>query len=203
MRRLRLGIFGGTFDPVHNGHLMLARVMQEKLQLDRVLFIPDHISPFKQQEVHAPDSDRLAMLRLAVQENPCYLLSTRELKRGGVSYTYDTLRQLHRKLHRVYELYFLLGADAAEQLGGWYRIQDSMRLAIFAAAARPGFAPYKKQVTARLQQQGLDRLLWVDTPEVELSSTNVRQCIKERKSIGELVPQAVAEYIEQRDLYRR
>lgn len=203
MGRLRLGIFGGTFDPVHNGHLMLARVMQEKLQLDRVLFIPDHISPFKQQEVHAPDSDRLAMLRLAVRENPSYLLSTRELKRGGVSYTYDTLRQLHRKLHRVYELYFLLGADVAEQLGGWYRIQDSMRLAIFAAAARPGFAPYKKRVTARLQQQGLDRLLWVDTPEVDLSSTNVRQCIKERKPIGALVPQAVAEYIEQRDLYRR
>ncbi len=203
MGRLRLGIYGGTFDPVHNGHLMLARVMQEKLQLDRVLFIPDHISPFKQQEEHTPDSDRLAMLRLAVQENPRFLISIRELKRGGVSYTYDTLRQLYRKFHRVYELYFLIGADAAEQLGGWYRIQDSMRMAIFAAAARPGFAPYKKRVSALLRQQGLDRLLWVDTPEVEVSSTDIRQRIQERKSIGDQVPQAVAEYIEQRDLYRR
>lgn len=203
MARLRLGIFGGTFDPVHNGHLMLARVMQKKLQLDRVLFIPDHVSPFKQQEQHAPDRDRLAMLQLAVKDDPDFLVSTRELKRGGVSYTYITLRQLYRQLHQFYELYFLIGADSAEQLGGWYRIQDSMKMAIFAAAARPGFAPHKERVTALLQQQGLERLLWVDTPEVDLSSTDIRQKIQAGKPIGDLVPQAVAEYIEQRDLYRR
>jgi len=203
MRKLRLGIMGGTFDPIHNGHLMIAREIQKQLHLDRVLFIPTYVSPFKQDGHSCPSEDRLAMTLLACQQDPLFTVSTMELDRGGVSYTYDTLRQLYRRWHRFYDLYFIIGADSAEQLPGWYRIREAMQLATFAAAARPGFAPHKDRVSACLHKAGLHRFLWVDTPEMAISSTEIRQHIQAGQPITDMVPKAVAEYIEQRDLYRR
>lgn len=203
MGRQRLGILGGTFDPIHNGHLMIARSMQEQLHLDRVLFIPDYIPPHKRGWQCSPSVDRLAMTLLATQDNPLYTVSDMELRRGGVSYTSDTLRQLYRRWHRLYDLYFLIGADSAEQLPTWHNIQEAMEYATFAAAARPGFAPQKDAVSARLARQGLTRLCWVDTPEMDLSSTEIRKKVRRGESIANLVPKAVAEYIEQRDLYRK
>ena len=140
MGRQRLGILGGTFDPIHNGHLMIARAMQEQLHLDRVLFIPDYIPPHKRGRECSPSADRLAMTLLATRDNPLCTVSDMELRRGGVSYTSDTLRQLYRRWHRFYDLYFLIGADSAEQLPTWHNIREAMEYATFAAAARPGFA---------------------------------------------------------------
>ncbi len=203
MGRQRLGILGGTFDPIHNGHLMIARAMQEQLHLDRVLFIPDYIPPHKRGRECSPSADRLAMTLLATGDNPLCTVSDMELRRGGVSYTSDTLRQLYRRWHRFYDLYFLIGADSAEQLPTWHNIREAMEYATFAAAARPGFAPQKEAVSARLARQGLIHLCWVDTPELDLSSTEIREKVRRGESIANLVPKAVAEYIEQRDLYRK
>lgn len=203
MGRQRLGILGGTFDPIHNGHLMIARAMQEQLHLDRVLFIPDYIPPHKRGRECSPSADRLAMTLLATRDNPLCTVSDMELRRGGVSYTSDTLRQLYRRWHRFYDLYFLIGADSAEQLPTWHNIREAMEYATFAAAARPGFAPQKEAVSARLARQGLTHLCWVDTPELDLSSTEIREKVRRGESIANLVPKAVAEYIEQRDLYRK
>lgn len=203
MQKQRLGIMGGTFDPIHNGHLMIAREIQKQLHLDRVLFIPAYVSPFKQGLHCAPSEDRMAMTLLACQDNPLFTVSDLELKRGGVSYTYDTLRQLYRRWHRIYDLYFIIGADSAEQLPGWHKIRQAMQLATFAAAARPGFAPHKERVSARLHKAGLHKLVWVDTPELDVSSTEIRQRLQAGQGITDMVPKAVAEYIEQRDLYRR
>lgn len=145
MGRQRLGIFGGTFDPIHNGHLMIARAMQEQLGLDRILFIPDYIPPHKQGWHCSPSADRLAMTILAAAEDPRYTVSAMELERGGVSYTCDTLRQLHRRWHRFYDLYFIIGADSAEQLPTWHNIREAMHYATFAAAAVPGSPPRRRK----------------------------------------------------------
>ena len=203
MAKLRLGIMGGTFDPIHNGHMMIAQEIQTQLGLDRVLFIPAYVSPFKQDGHSAPSEDRLAMVLLACQDHPLFTVSSLELDRGGVSYTVDTLRQLYRRWHRFYDLYFIIGADSAEQLPHWHKIREAMQYATFAAAARPGFAPHKERVTAQLHRAGLYRFLWVDTPEMDLSSTEIRQKVQQGQPITDMVPKAVAEYIEQRDLYRR
>ena len=203
MGRQRLGIFGGTFDPIHNGHLMIARAILEQLELDRILFIPASIPPHKRDWHCSPPADRLAMTILAAAEDPRYTVSAMELERGGVSYTCDTLRQLHRKWHRFYDLYFIIGADSAEQLPTWHNIQEAMHYATFAAAARPGFAPQKEKVSEGLARQGLRNLVWVDTPELDLSSTEIRDRIRKSEPVDVMVPKAVAEYIEQRDLYRQ
>lgn len=97
----------------------------------------------------------------------------------------------------------MIGADSAEQLPTWHNIREAMEYATFVAAARPGFAPQKEAVSARLARQGLTRLCWVDTPEMDLSSTEIRKKVRRGESIANLVPKAVAEYIEQRDLYRK
>ena len=120
-----------------------------------------------------------------------------------MSYTCDTLRQLHRRWHRFYDLYFIIGADSAEQLPTWHNIREAMHYATFAAAARPGFAPQKEKVSEDLARQGLRNLVWVDTPELDLSSTEIRERIRKGESVDTMVPKAVAEYIEQRDLYRQ
>ncbi len=203
MGKLRLGIMGGTFDPIHKGHVMIARNIQEQLHLDRVLFIPAYVSPFKQDQHSLPAEDRMAMTLLACQDNPLFTVSSMELQRGGVSYTSDTLRKLYRRWHRFYDLYFIIGADSAEQLPGWHNIREAMQYATFAAAARPGFAPHKDRVTAMLHKAGLHNFLWVDTPEMAVSSTEIRQRLQAGQPITDMVPKAVAEYIEQRDLYRR
>ena len=155
MGRQRLGILGGTFDPIHNGHLMIARAMLDKLGLDRILFIPDYIPPHKRGWHCSPSADRLAMTIQAAAEDPRYTASPMELDRGGVSYTCDTLRQLYRKWHRFYDLYFIIGAESAEQLPTWHHIREAMTSATFAAAARPGFAPHKEKVSEELARQGL------------------------------------------------
>lgn len=202
MGRMRLGIFGGTFDPIHKGHLAIAEAMQQQLKLDRILFIPDYLPPHKLQQQCSPSPDRLAMTLLGIQGHPLFTVSDRELRRRGVSYTVDTLHQLYRRYHRYYDLYFLIGADSAEQLPTWHWIREAMRCSIFAAAARPGFAPYKEKVTRALARQGLTRLVWVDTPEIDISSTQIRQRVRAGQAIGDLVPQAVADYIRQRELYQ-
>ena len=203
MGRQRLGILGGTFDPIHNGHLMIARAMLDKLGLDRILFIPDYIPPHKRGWHCSPSADRLAMTILAAAEDPRYTVSPMELDRGGVSYTCDTLRQLYRKWHRFYDLYFIIGADSAEQLPTWHHIREAMTYATFAAAARPGFAPHKEKVSEELARHGLRNLVWVETPELDISSTAIRERIRKGEPVDTMIPKAVAEYIEQRDLYRQ
>ena len=202
MRRQRLGVMGGTFDPIHNGHLMIAEAAASALHLDRVLFIPDYIPPHKAAGT-ASAGDRMAMTILAVQGHPLFLPSDMELRRKGRSYTYDTMRALHRRWHRFYDLYFIIGGDSAEQLATWYRIGDTMRYCTFVAAGRPGYAARRDEVTEALARRGLKRLIWVDAEEMDSSSTEIRRRLAAGESADGMMPGAVVDYIRQRDLYRR
>jgi nicotinate-nucleotide adenylyltransferase len=202
MRRQRLGIMGGTFDPIHNGHLMIAEAATKALHLDRVLFIPDYIPPHKAAGT-TPGGDRLAMTILAVAYNPLFLPSDMELRRKGPSYTYDTMRILYRRWHRFYDLFFIIGGDSAEQLATWYRIRETMKFCTFAAVGRPGYAVHRDEVTKYLARRGLKKFIWVDAGEMDISSTEIRKRLAAGQSVDGMMPKAVVDYIRQRDLYRR
>jgi len=197
----RIGVFGGSFDPVHAGHLALARRALDAVRLDRVLFVPAADSPFKIGRMHAPAADREAMLRLAVADEPRFGVSRAEIDRGGVSYTYDTLLRLREELPGA-ELFFLLGADALAGLHGWRRADELVRLCRFVGFGRGGARPdpdalgFDPATNARLAAD------FVADLDVPASSTEVRDLLSAGRDASALLPQAVAEYIRRRGLYR-
>lgn len=203
MNRKKLGIMGGTFDPIHNGHLATVEFVRRKLGLEKVLFIPAYVAPHKIGGEFAPAHDRYQMTELAIKDNGYLELSDMELRREGVSYTYDTLVALKKQYEKEYELFFIIGADSVVALDSWHRVREIMEMCTFVAATRPGFAPVVENVIEDFGRLGSTSILWVDTPEVDISSTEIRERVKLGHSIKELVPQAVAEYIRQKDLYRR
>jgi nicotinate-nucleotide adenylyltransferase len=184
----RVGVFGGTFDPVHVGHLAIAMATVESIPLDRVLFVLARRSPLKDRAPVASESDRLEMLRLAVADEPRFATSRSELDREGPSYTVDTLEQLAGPD----ELFLILGADALADIARWHRPERIAELATIVVAARPG-AP---AATAA------DRRLLVDTPLCDISSRELRARAARGRSLRYLVPDNVWRYIEERGLYR-
>ena len=197
---MKVGIYGGTFDPVHNGHLALAGAALGAFGLDQVLFVPGHVTPFKLNARIASDADRLAMLRLAVEGNPRFGVSTIELDRGGVSYTVDTLKAL-RAAHPDWELWLLVGSDSLLSLGHWHRAADIVRLASIGTLRRPGvplpdrLPGFPPDVSRRLLNHVADG----DCPDI--ASSDIRRRIAAGDPLDGLLPPAVAEYIAQRHLY--
>ena len=198
---MRVGIYGGTFDPVHNGHLALAEAALGAFHLDRVLFVPGHVTPFKIGFRTASDADRLAMLRLALAGHPPFDISTIELDRGGVSYTVDTL-EAFRAAHPDWELWFLLGADSLLSLGRWHRSGDIVRLASVGTVRRPGIAlpPALEGFPPEVSQRLLANVVEGDCPDI--SSTDIRRCVETGQPLADLVPGAVADYIAHQGLYQ-
>ena len=135
----KLGIIGGSFDPVHKGHLSSAEFVYRTLNLDKVIFVPAFIAPHKIGLEFAPAADRYRMTELAVQDYPYFDVSDVELKRSGISYTYDTVLEL-KKQYPGYELYFIVGADSVPQLNTWNHIYELLNEVTFVAVARPGYA---------------------------------------------------------------
>ena len=197
----RIGILGGSFDPVHIGHLALARAAQRARGLDRVLFMPAAVQPLKRGGPRAPDAERLEMLRLAIARDPRFEISTIELDRGGVSYLYDTLVEL-RCRHPAAELFFITGMDALNTLHAWRRVDEILRLATFIIAARPGF-PLPTPGQIRLPEPWPRRLLEnvVPCPALDISSSAVRENVAQNRPLRYLVPRAVAARIHGRGLY--
>lgn len=193
---MRTGIFGGTFNPPHIGHLLLAERVQESLSLDTVLFVPAAIPPHKVGEPSiAPNEHRVSMLLRAIQGNPQFDISTVEIDREGVSYTADTLRLLAQSYPGA-ELYLLIGADNLADFHTWREPEVICSLARLAVMHRAGFSAddvdprWRKHVVA------------VRTPTIEISGTEIRRRIAEGKSIRYYVTPAVAEYIQEKGLYR-
>lgn len=200
---MRLGILGGTFDPVHVGHLALAEAARTAFGLARVLFIPAAVPPHKPGGAVAAAEDRLAMVRRAVDAAPYFAVSEVELERQGPSYTVDTLANLQQR-HPGAELYFITGADEVLALDTWHDPQRLLQLARFIAATRPGFDLSRlAQMESRLGPVARGRLLPLEWLELGLSSTDLRRLLSEGRSVRYLVPERVAEYIEERRLYRR
>ena len=185
------GLLGGSFDPVHHGHLIAAERALEALALSRVLLVPCAQQPLKRQGPVAAPAHRRAMLELAVAGDPRFAVEPLELERPGPSYTVDTLRELQRRCPGE-RFVLLLGADAAADLPRWRSADEVARLAEVAVLTRPG-AP---EIRSPLVRHA------VATPAVEISASDIRARCLARKSIRYLVPDAVADYIEKEHLYR-
>jgi nicotinate-nucleotide adenylyltransferase len=201
---MRLGIFGGSFDPVHLGHLLLAEACREQALLDRVLFVPTNKQPHKLDHQPALNAARVEMLQLAVQGNPAFTVETLELDRGGVSYTVDTLSEL-KKRDPANEMFFLMGSDSLADFPNWREPQRICELATLLVVQRAGqtapdysvLAPFlsQEQITAWQKQQ-------IDLPPISISSSDLRQRIALGRSIRYRTPRAVEMLIKDRKLYK-
>jgi len=187
---MRLGLLGGSFNPIHHGHLITAIRAAEAARLDRVLFIPAAVSPLKNGDELAPARDRWAMLRLALRGTPLFEASDLELRRGGVSYTVDTLRELRRRTDA--RLFWILGTDAARLLPRWKSIDEVRRLASFIIVSRPGDRVVRK----------MPKDLIIRAPLLELSSSEIRERVRRGLSIRYMLPDAVERYLRRKGLYR-
>lgn len=201
---MRLGIFGGSFDPVHYGHLLLAETCREQCALDQVWLLPAAASPLKQDRHVAAARHRVDMLRLAVGGHPAMQISTLEIDRGGVSYTVDTLTAIHAQQPEA-ELFLLMGADAVADLPQWRAAARICELAILVVVRRAGTAEPsfdRLQTVTSPQRLELFRAHQVTMPIVELSSTDIRSRVVRGQSIRYRTPRAVEKYIESHGLYR-
>lgn len=193
---------GGTFDPVHTGHLQLAAEAQRKLALDKVLFIPAGQPWMKSDRKLTPAAHRLQMLKLALDGLPGFEISRLEIERPGATYTIDTLRQLTQTEKGKKEYYLLLSWNTLVEFPGWKEPEEIVRLCYLVAAPRPG---YRQPDVAMLEAKikGITpKIIWLDAPRLNISSTAVRERVKIGKSITEVVPAAVAAYIVKENLYR-
>ena len=170
-----LGILGGTFDPIHIGHLRIAEAIYERIALEQIIFIPAFVPPHKVGQDYAPAEHRYAI---------------------------DTLREL-RQIYPDKELYFIIGADSVAQLHTWNSINEMLQLATFVAAGRPGYEGVMEEVVHHLGAAAAERIMLLHTPEYDISSTEIRTRLHEGASLAGLVPQAVEQYINAHNLYQR
>jgi nicotinate-nucleotide adenylyltransferase len=200
----RLGIFGGTFDPVHYGHLLLAETCREQVRLDRVLFVPASTPPHKQQHALTPPHARVEMLRLAIGGHERFEVSTMELERGGLSYTVETLEACQRQ-YPSSELFFLMGADSLAEFPTWREPSRICELAVPVVVRRAGAVePDWRHLIPFTSAERLGQIqqAQVTMPVIELSSTDIRERVATGRSIRFRTPRAVEKYIETQRLYR-
>jgi nicotinate-nucleotide adenylyltransferase len=187
---VRIGIFGGSFDPIHRGHLIVAAAAADRLCLDRVLFVPARAQPFKEDGHRALPRDRAEMVRLAIAADPRFALDERELWREGPSYTVETLEELRHE-RPADALFLLIGADTAQEFPRWRRAHVVARLAQVVVLTRPGVQPPQDDLIARVLM----------VPAVDISATKIRKSASRGEAIRHFVPPAVADYIEAHGLY--
>lgn len=198
---MRLGVLGGTFDPPHVGHLLLAEEARLALGLGQVLFTPAGGPWRKAGQELSPREDRLAMVRLAVADNPHFAVSALEIEREGPSYTAETLAALHEQLPDDSEIFFILGQDSVADLPNWRQPQRIISLARLAVAARTAWEPAEASALEKEVPGISQRLVWLDMPRIDISSTAIRDRVRRGLSIRCWVPPAVEEYIRQHGLY--
>jgi len=199
----RIGIFGGSFDPIHNGHLLLAELCRESLNLDKVLFLLASVSPFKVNQQPASNKDRTEMLRLAIGGNSKFEMDLREIERGGVSYTIDSVRSIAGE-NPDSELFLLMGADALVDISKWREPAELLRLVTPCVISRGGVGePNWAALDSYIEPDRLEAILRskVDGPQIEISSFDLRERIKLGKSIRYQVPSAVEMFLKEQSLY--
>ena len=198
---IRLGVMGGTFDPIHHGHLAAAQEAAAALTLDRVLFIPVWQPPHKTEEPWARPEDRLCMVRLAVADNPLFEVSTIEIDRGGRSYTVETLERL-LELYPGALPYFIVGMDSLADLPKWHDPAGILRLARIIALHRPGWPTVDLADLSRRLPASTGRVDVVEMPGLDIAATELRERIRAGRPIRYFVPNRVAEYVQEHRLYR-
>lgn len=194
-----MGVLGGTFDPPHYAHLVLAENARVQLQLDRVLFVPAGQPPHKPTEPITPAGHRAAMVQAAIAGNPHFLLSCVDLDRPGPHYTVDMLT-IVREGYPEAELYFLMGGDSLVELPTWHDPHDIVREAHLAVMQRPGWDADLETLEEEIP--GLrEQLLWLDAPYLEISGIDLRRRVREGLPIRYLVPPPVEDYVREHGLY--
>jgi len=197
----KVGVFGGTFDPVHLGHLAAAERVRCDLELEQVIFVPANISPFKLGHRHSASRHRLHMVQLAVRDNPHFGVSEIELERGGTSYTVDTIELLKAQKPDD-ELYFIMGMDSLLDLNGWKDVDRLIRMCRLVVVTRPGYEISREQ----LNLLGLPALVWerttfLEVPGLDIASTDLRERIRRGQSVRYLLTSEVETYIRENGLY--
>ena len=214
---MKIGLFGGTFDPIHWGHLRSAEEVSETFALDRVYFIPAAVPPHKRGQTTTPARDRLQMVRLGVAKNPKFSVSTAELARAGISYSIDTIREFAASLAHGDSLYFIIGLDAFREIGTWKDFADIFPLCNFIVTSRPGSKekdPLKGTDVAvkklfcydfsrkNYRHESGTRIYFDELTDIAISASEIRDLVKQGKSIRYLVPFGVEKYIRRHALYR-
>ncbi|MFT3829967.1 MAG: nicotinate-nucleotide adenylyltransferase [Opitutaceae bacterium] len=192
---MKLGVLGGSFDPVHLGHLIIAQDACEQLGLDLVEFVPAAVSPLKGRELTATAAQRLEMVRLAIANDPRFAVSDRELRRGGTSYTIDTMREIRRERPDT-EVFWIIGSDQLQRLAEWKEIAELVHLLEFVHLNRPGV-----ECAAPPPIRGL-RLRQITGHEVAISSSELRERVNRGLPLRHFVPLKVADFIATQSLYR-
>ncbi len=190
-----IGILGGSFDPVHNGHCAVAQLAQEHFSLKKVYFIPAFIPPHKIDTVTISARHRLNMLQKAVQGNKSFCIWDGEIKRGGISFTVDTLRTL-KKMYPHSVLYFIIGSDNLSEILTWNNYKKIIKMVTLCVAHRPGYA---MRIPSQLSKA---TIVTFPSPEWGISSTMIRTYLAKGKSCRYILPQKVVEYIKKNKLYR-
>lgn len=196
---MRIGIFGGSFNPPHLGHMHLAEEVHAALALDEVWLVPSKISPHRSMDAYAPEQDRLAMCRLAAEGYPWMRAEDYELRQNAVSYTYYTVRHFAQQRPQD-ELFLLVGGDMLASFGKWYRWQDILRYASLAAIARePGEETRLEACAAQLGHYG--KIFLVHAESFAVSSTKIREMIQKCQNYSCYLPEKIVQYITMRNLY--
>ena len=198
----KIGIMGGTFDPIHIGHLVTAEAVRIEYDLEKVLFIPAGHPPHKQGSLVTPALHRYIMTVMAIFANPAFVVSAVEMDRPGPSYTIDTVKTLVAQHGDQTDFYFITGADAIGDLPTWNNIEEILDLCHFVAATRSGCISMIDPVIEYFGTKGRQRIHRLTTPELEISSTDIRERIKKGRSIKYIVPESVEQYIYKEGLYR-
>lgn len=198
----RLGVFGGTFDPVHIGHLIVAEILRSELQLHTVIFLPAGRPPHKPEQELAADQHRFAMLRLAIRDAPGFTISTIDLDRPGNSYTATSLELLCKELPRETELFFLMGQDSLRDFPRWRAPDRIARLARLGVALRPGVDVHVDDIVHAVPETR-DRIHLISVPLIGISSRDLRVRIRDGQAYRFQVPAGVSGYIENHGLYSR
>ena len=198
---MNIGVMGGTFDPIHKGHIIVAEEARARLNLAEVLFVPAGKPWLKTDRPISPAEHRLQMVSLAIAEKPYFKLATLEIERAGSSYTVDTITELREKLGAGDELFFILGWDSLSQLPQWRDASRLITMCRMVAVPRPGYSlPDLDSLEAGIP--GLsERLVILDKPQIDISASNIRERVAQDLPISGLVPEAVGKYIRQHKLY--
>jgi nicotinate-nucleotide adenylyltransferase len=189
-----IGILGGSFNPVHLGHLILANIVLEKLKLNSILFIPCYLPPLKSSEEFAPTEARIKMLKLAIKDNPKFSFSDIEIKRKGKSYTIDTLREIKNNNSK---LFFIIGADNIKDFNSWKKPKEILKLADLVVTNRGGV-----QVETPKKILG-QKIIECIIPNIEISSSEIRKRVASKMSIKYFVPREVENFIVRNKLYQK